>query len=55
MVHLNRSIKLVKMAGFGGFGIGFDHFSGGQLSHYTIVCQHFSVPMSLKETICIGN
>lgn len=35
--------RFIKMAGFGGFGIGFVRFSGDQLSHYTIACQHSSV------------
>lgn len=42
------------MVGSGGFGIGFDHSFGVQLSHYTIACQHFSAQMNSKVTICTG-
>lgn len=42
------------MVGSYGFGIGFDRFSGDQLSHCMIVCQRSSVQTSLKETICTG-
>lgn len=54
MNFLNSCIKELTMVGSGGFGIGFDHSFGVQLSHYTIACQHFSAQMNSKVTICTG-